>query len=150
MKEEYISIAEFAKRAGVSKQAIYKRLSTDLSTELKEVENQKMLKVSALSRFGVNQVEQPFNQVDQPVDSLSKGIIDLLREELEAKNKQLEAKDKQIEQMQRLIDQQQQLHAASLKALPSGSMQQREEQSAEAAAQKRGFLAKLFAKKEGG
>lgn len=142
MKEEYISISEFAKRAGVSKQAVYKRLSTDLSTELKEVENQKMLKVSALSRFGVK-------QVDQPVDSLSQGIIDLLREELEAKNKQLEAKDKQIEQMQRLLDQQQQLHAASLKALPSGSMQQREEQSAEATAQKRGFLAKLFAKKEG-
>lgn len=145
MKEEYISIAEFAKRAGVSKQAVYKRLSTDLSTELKEVENKKMLKVSALSHFKVNQVEQPFNQVD----SLSQGIIDLLREELEAKNKQLEAKDKQIEQMQRLLDQQQQLHAASLKALPSGSMQQREEPSAEAAAHKRGFLAKLFAKKEG-
>lgn len=140
MKEEYISISEFAKRAGVSKQAVYKRLSTDLSTELKEVENQKMLKVSALSRFGVNQVEQPFNQVEQPVDTLSQGIIDLLREELEAKNKQIEAKDKQIEQMQLLLDQQQQLHAASLKALPSGSMQQSE------ATPKRGLLTKLFVK----
>lgn len=30
MKEEYISISEFAKRAGVSRQAVYKLLSTDL------------------------------------------------------------------------------------------------------------------------
>ena len=104
MKDEYISISEFARRAGVSPQAIYKRLSTDLSTELKVVDNQKMLKISALSRFGLNLVD---NQVDNQVvnlaqgsneqnDTLERGILELLRAELEAKNHQLEVKEQQL------------------------------------------------------
>ena len=37
MKEEYISISEFAKRAGVSVQAVYKRLDKDIQPWLKEL-----------------------------------------------------------------------------------------------------------------
>ena len=111
MKDEYISVSEFAKRVGVSPQAIYKRLSTDLSTELKVVGNQKMLKISALSRFGLNLVD---NQVDNQVvnlaqgsneqnDTLEQGILDLLRAELEAKNHQLEVKEQQLREKDQRI-----------------------------------------------
>ena len=126
MKDEYISISEFARRAGVSPQAIYKRLSTDLSTELTVVDNQKMLKISALSRFGLNLVD---NQVDNQVvnlaqgsneqnDTLEQGILDLLRAELEAKNQQLREKDQRIAELtDRLAEmgmRAQELHAGTM------------------------------------
>ena len=128
MKDEYISISEFARRAGVSPQAIYKRLSTDLSTELKVVDNQKMLKISALSRFGLNLVD---NQVDNQVvnlaqgsteqnDTLEQGILDLLRAELEEKNRQLREKDQRIAELTDRIAEMgkaaQALHAGTMQA----------------------------------
>ena len=126
MKDEYISVSEFAKRVGVSPQAIYKRLSTDLSTELKVVGNQKMLKISALSRFGLNLVD---NQVDNQVvnqpqgktnqnGALELGVLDLLRAELEAKNQQLKEKDQRIAELTDRITEMgkraQELHAGTM------------------------------------
>lgn len=128
MKNDYISVSEFARRAGVSPQAIYKRLSTDLSTELKVVDNQKMLKISALSRFGLNLVD---NQVDNQVvnlaqgsteqnDTLEQGILDLLRAELEEKNRQLREKDQRIAELTDRIAEMgkaaQALHAGTMQA----------------------------------
>ena len=127
MKDEYISVSEFAKRAGVSPQAIYKRLSTDLSTELKVVDNQKMLKISALSRFGLNLVDnqvvnQPQGKTNQN-GALEQGVLDLLRAELEAKNQQLQEKDKQIASLTAALENTTQaLNAAQ--ALHAGTMQQ--------------------------
>lgn len=138
MNDEYISISEFAKRAGVSRQAIQQRLDTSLSRFIKVVQGKKLLHINGLSLFKGASLAQGF---DKENDKVAQGVIDLLREELEAKNKQ-------IEQLQRLLDQQQQLHAASLKALPSGSMQQREDQSTEAVSPKRGLLARIFSKSE--
>lgn len=126
MEEEYISISEFAKRAGVSPQAIYKRLSTDLSTEFKLVDNRKMLKTSALERFGLNQVdnqvEKVVNQVESPNETIVmlQKTISLLETQAETLQQQLSLKDKQIEELNErlkeshvLIDQQQKLQAVS-------------------------------------
>lgn len=130
MEEEYISISEFAKRAGVSPQAIYKRLSTDLSTEFKLVDNRKMLKTSALERFGLNQVDNQFNnqveKVETPKEVQNETImmlqktISLLETQAETLQQQLSLKDKQIEELNErlkeshvLIDQQQKLQAVS-------------------------------------
>ncbi len=130
MEEEYISISEFAKRAGVSPQAIYKRLSTDLSTELKVVDNRKMLKASALEKFGLNQVDNQFNNqvetVETPKEEKNETImmlqktISLLETQAETLQQQLSLKDKQIEELNErlkeshvLINQQQKLQAVS-------------------------------------
>ena len=55
-KDEFISIADFAKRAGVSRTYIYKSLSTRLAPFYKQVDGQKMLNTSALSMFDVNNI----------------------------------------------------------------------------------------------
>ena len=138
MKEEYISISEFAKRAGVSRQAIQQRLDTSLSRFVKVAQGKKLLHINGLSLFNGASLAQGF---DKENDKVAQGVIDLLREELEAKNKQ-------IEQLQRLLDQQQQLHAASLKALPSGSMQQCEDPSEATPSSKRNLFAKIFLHKK--
>ena len=137
MNDEYISIPEFAKRVGVTPQAIYKKLSTELSTELVMVDNRKMLKKSALERYGLNQVDNQVEPVVKPVDNqvepsnetvvMLQKTISLLETQAETLQKQLEVKDRQIADMSKqieelnerlkeshvLIDQQQKLQVVS-------------------------------------
>ena len=110
MKEEYISVSEFAKRAGVSRQAIYNRLSSDLSIYYKVVDNKKTLNIKGLELFSVKQTVKVDNQLDNE-------IIDLLRQELQAKDKQIEDLTRMLEQAQELLSQQQKLQAIAEKRL---------------------------------
>lgn len=105
MKDTYVSIAEFAKMAGVSTQAIYKRLDKDLQPYLQLVAEKKLLNIKALELFGATEVATEVTTVE------------LLKKTLEQLEKQLEAKDRQIEQMQTLLDQEQKLHAAASQRL---------------------------------
>lgn len=50
-KNDYISVSEFSKKVGVSRQAIYKRLNTDLSTYVVNVDNKQMLSTKAFELF---------------------------------------------------------------------------------------------------
>lgn len=95
MKEEYISISEFAKRAGISRQAVYKRLSTDL---------------------------QPFVNQLTGGDSLLQ-LISMLKKELDVKNNQIEELNARLaESNAALVAAQQTAQAAQ--ALHAGTMQQ--------------------------
>ena len=81
MKEEYISISEFAKRAGVSHQAIYKRLNKDLQPWLQVASGKKSLNIRALELFeGEN-----FATVSTEV-----AAIQALTKELDFKNREIE------------------------------------------------------------
>lgn len=104
MKDEYISVAEFAKEAGISVQAVYKRFKP----KFKQVEGKKMLKKSLLAEFGLN---QNLNQVDNNLNqSDNSKMLDFLM-------KQLEEKDKQIEKLQESLDHSQQLQAIAQKKI---------------------------------
>lgn len=106
MKTEYLSVKDFADRAGVSQQALYKRLNklnNQLNNYIKLVENQKMIDIRALQEVYGVEVEQPIQPVIQPVEQ---PIQPNLQEEIEEKNDlieflkdQLRAKDKQMESM---------------------------------------------------
>ena len=104
MKDEYIIVAEFAKEAGISVQAVYKRFKP----KFKQVEGKKMLKKSLLAEFGLN---QNLNQVDNNLNqSDNSKMLDFLM-------KQLEEKDKQIEKLQESLDHSQQLQAIAQKKI---------------------------------
>ena len=103
-QDEYISIAEFAKRAGLTPQGVYKQLNNRLSTYVKVHNGKKRISIKALELFlstDVNQVDNQFNNqfnnFSQPVDNQ---IIEVLREQLADKAKQIEQKDAQIERLQ--------------------------------------------------
>lgn len=117
MNKEYLSISEFAEKAGVSPQAIYKRLSTDLKEFATELNGHKVLKIEALRLFNIKEEKQPVNNELQQV-------VDLLKE-------QLKAKDEQIQRLQNALELQQQLNAATLqtfKALPGSSEEKQTEE----------------------
>lgn len=108
-----LTIAEFAKRAKVSKQAIYKELRKEdgrLSTYVSTIDNQKMLKASALEEvYGVHDSQPQSTTVNQN-NAVYDELIAMLR-------KELEQKDEQIKELHELLSQEQKLNALSQQKL---------------------------------
>lgn len=127
---EYICIKEFAERAGVSPQAIYKRLNqvnNQLINYIKPVGNQRMLNIKALQDiYGIEVVNQ--NQpVEQPVVNFSQPMQDqirMLQDQLNIKDQQLreqaerdQKKDEQIRKLHEDLIEQDQRHHEQIKAM---------------------------------
>ncbi len=113
-ERELLTVKEFALAAGVTEQAIYKRLNNQndkLNNHLIIVEGKKRLDKAALQLFTqpVEQpVEQPLNQVEQPSVEGLQQLIDTQAAEIESLQDQLKAKDHQISFLQDHADKQQQ------------------------------------------
>lgn len=117
-KGEYLTIAEFAERAGVSKQAVYQRLNKGLKEYSRVVDDVKMLDSRALAELYGKEPEQ---SIEQEIDKDSKvnsqenqgnskvdgqGNQEVMRALLE----QLRVKDQQIVDLNaRLADEQKRL-----------------------------------------
>ena len=62
-KDKYISIADFAKQAGVTKQAVYSRQkSQDLITFIKLENGKKLINTKVLEHFTKSSSQSSFNQ----------------------------------------------------------------------------------------
>lgn len=132
MKEEYISISEFAKRAGVSVQAVYKRLDKDIQPWLKELNGKKVLNIKALEVF---KGEKTSTEVES-TEALMR-MVSMLEKELEIKNEQIREQSRQISELHDrlkesylLIDHQQKLTAAGLLTTPSPELKTDETENA--------------------
>ena len=145
-KDRYISIADFAKEAGVSKQAVYSRLKTqDLNKFIKLENGKKLINTKALEFFNKSSSQSSFNQVEQGLESTE-------REYIESLKKQIEELQRDKQELYRLLDQQQQLTAqanATIKLLQSpkeeASVIQQEKQEKQEQ-KKQGFFARLFSR----
>lgn len=155
-QDELLTIAEFAELAGVSRQSIYKQMSTRLSKYCKLVDNRKMIEYRALAEvFGMS-VEQPCqpkndNSVNSDVNPNEplEAVIEMLRNELEVKNRQIMTLQEQnIQLTETIAKMSDSLQAAQ--ALHAGTIQQQlegpvEPQSApETEPPKSGFWGRLF------
>lgn len=155
-QNELLTIAEFAELAGVSRQSIYKQMSTRLSKYCKLIDNRKMIEYRALAEvFGISveQLCQPKNDnsVNPDVNQNEplEAIIEMLRNELEVKNRQIMTLQEQnIQLTETIAKMSDSLQAAQ--ALHAGTIQQQlggpvEPQSApEPAPPKAGFWGRLF------
>ena len=149
-KDKYISIADFAKEAGVSKQAVYSRLkSQDLNKFIKLENGKKLINTKALELFNKSSSQSSFNQVEQGLESTE-------REYIESLKKQIEELQRDKQELYRLLDQQQQLTAqanATIKQLQAlqapkeeASVIQQEQQQEKQEQKKQGFFARLFSR----
>lgn len=107
-QDDYISIAEFAKLAGMTPAGVYKRVNKPVDNELinyiKMVDGKKRINKAALSLF-TNESSQPvYKPVDKPVDEVYKPVdsqlINSLQGTLDVLKGQLEKKDIQIDYLQ--------------------------------------------------
>lgn len=129
-KNEWLSIKDFAKIANVSKQSVYKKLSTSLNPYLKVENGVKYLNIKALSDIYSKEVSQPiqpnsqlfqpyFQPDSQPIQPQNDKIQNKIISENNDNNfikfllKQIDIKDKQIAELQCALNQEQQLHLLS-------------------------------------
>lgn len=124
MKSELLSIREFAKASGKTRQAIYQQLNTALKNYVTEKDGQKYIKAVALSEAYGLELDKALQSIDSKVDSQSvksektikpdaentlvKSLysqIDSLSSQLDTLNSQLTVKDKQIEKLNATIEQ---------------------------------------------
>ena len=156
MNNDLLTVAEFAKRAGVSKQAIYSRLDKGLKQFVQVIDGQKMLNIKALEQYNSKEVEQE-NQstcssveqdMEQPLTTL-----ELLNKTIETLQKQLEEKDRQIQTLTEALKTEQ-LQASQAQALHAGTIQQAIEEGnlnkkiEEENPKKTSFLRRIFSKQK--
>lgn len=116
-KKEYITVAEFAKLAGISRQAIYSRLDSQEFTKYVKIDTTgkkpiKLVNTEALQFFQqkeVNQVDSQINNVSVKKDNILDNLIEALKDELKQKDKVIESQQKQLQDLTRLLDQQQRI-----------------------------------------
>ena len=138
-KDRYISIADFAKEAGVSKQAVYSRIkSQDLNKFIKLENGKKLINTKALEFFNKSSSQSSFNQVEQGLESTE-------REYIESLKKQIEELQRDKQELYRLLDQQQQLTA---QANATKQLQATKEEASviQQERKKPGFFARLFSR----
>ena len=70
---EYLTVAEFAERAGVTKQAVYKRLNNQLQKYVIEQNGRKLIKSSALNDLYSDVSQAKSQPVEQPIDRIIQG-----------------------------------------------------------------------------
>lgn len=127
-----MSVAEFAKAAGKSQQAIYKRLNNQLKPFIQLVDNQRMLEIRALWEVYGIVVEQPiqpklnnqFNQDQGEEIRFLRGQVELLQAELAKErehNRELSDKIAVLaDRAQQTANNAQLLHAGAVKQLTDG------------------------------
>lgn len=133
--EEYISVAEFARRAGVSRQLVYKRIDNELTEFCQLVDNKKMLNIRALELFQKQKLSTKVStgfttQLTKVSTKFTvyklklQHKIDLLelenqhlKEKVESLEAQTAADQEKIESLLKLLDQQQQLSAISARKI---------------------------------
>lgn len=90
-KDDFLSIAEFARAAGVSPQAIYPKLDKDLKEYCQLIDGRKSLHRDALKLYEI-----------KPLDNELTALVRALE-------RQLEVKDNQIKELQEIIKASQQI-----------------------------------------
>ena len=94
---EYITVADFAERAGVTKAAVYDRLNKDLNKYLIEIDGKKMVDAAALAFVGKKSSIESSNIQD------SSKLIEHLNVEIRRLQAEIERKDALIAEKDRLI-----------------------------------------------
>lgn len=104
---DFLTVSEFARRAGVTKQSVYQRIQGRLKKYVKELNGQKVIQIKALHDvYGLDLeqcLEQDLNKDSQGQNAIEMAVIDMLRAELETKNHQLEVKEQQLREKDQRI-----------------------------------------------
>lgn len=99
--DEYMSVAEFADRAGCSKQAVYQQLNKKLKPYVKVIDGKKTINSKALREVYGKEIQPENQSVVKEVDQgLNKELIAELRD-------QLVKKDQEIEKLLRMLEREQ-------------------------------------------
>jgi hypothetical protein len=97
--DDYISVKQFASRAGVTVQAVYQRIDKDLKPFLKVIKGKKFLDIKGLELFVIKEIEQV---IEQDLLKSFKETLKLLTAQLEVKDKQIADLNERLREAQEL------------------------------------------------
>ena len=152
MNDKYITVAEFSKRANISKQRVYQLLNKRLKEFVQEVDGKKMLDIRALESFSIQdtcssvvQEVEPDAKQEAPALELLKTTIDMLQKQLEEKDRTIHELTEALKNEQLQTSQAQALHGGSIKQLlEQGQDAEEPEQQKKEAEASKGFFRRLF------
>lgn len=152
MNNDYITVAEFAEKAGISKQRVYQLLNKRLKAFVQVVDGKKMLDIKALDEFSVKGGCSNFQEDCSRVEQEENTTLDLLKTTINMLQKQLEEKDRTIHELTEALKAEQ-IQTSQAQALHGGSMQQmlledmnNKKEASENAP--RGFFKRIFRKSD--
>ena len=171
MEQQYLTVKQFAERAGVSTQRVYQLLTKSLQEFIKTDHGKKYISIEGLRVFEKDPLQDlakdlqgDLQEVASPETEILRETVEVLRRQLAIKDEQLAAKDKQIGDLTAALLSAQEQHKAltdaltTAQALHAGTIQQQlAEQSGQGDVlsedhtqpkQKQSFFARIF-KKEG-
>lgn len=98
MNKKYLTVSEFAEKAGVSKQTIYDQMSEGkrLAPYRKKISGKLMLRSDALSYYTAGNDAAPEAETETTGHAQDDPMITILLEQLRVKDQQLAEKDKQL------------------------------------------------------
>ena len=101
-QKEYLTIKEFADIAGVSKQAVYQRLTGTLKPYVNIKDGVKYLNIRALELYKGDDAVKKLKKNNQEESNIVQvdSMVELLKRELDQKNKQIDELHKLLEQSQ--------------------------------------------------
>ena len=155
---EYVTIAEFAEKAGVSQQAVYQRLKKDLAPFAKTENGVKYLQTEALKLFKQKPQGKATNRIQEleaQIERLEADKLDLTMRLVENNEKLLEILEKQAEQIDRqntqlenyqvLLAQNHQIQQSLIQLPPAPTKVENESPKVESTTKKKRFS--LFSKR---
>ena len=102
--DEYISVSDFADRAGCSKQAVYQQLNKRLKPYVKVIDGKKAINSKALREVYGKEIQPENQSVVKEVDQeLNKELIYFLKSQIEKKDQQIAEQNQQIKELHRLL-----------------------------------------------
>lgn len=98
MNGNYMTVAEFAAKSGVSKQSIYNQIQEGrrLHPYVRRVNGQKMIRADALSFYVPRTAAPEDEDPQQGQPEQSDPLVSLLMDQIKAKDEQIRAKDEQL------------------------------------------------------
>lgn len=110
MEKKYYTVAEFAKKLGISRQSAYRKIDRYLSQYCKLENGQKYISEAA---FKDQKLARELQEVKQSADSIDT-VINLLQEQLARKDEQIEKMQDQITELAKAFREAQALHAGTI------------------------------------
>ena len=110
MDKKYYTVAEFAKKLGISRQSAYRKIDRYLSQYCKLDNGQKYISEAA---FKDKKLVRELQEIRQSADSIDT-VLNLLQEQLARKDEQIEKLQDQLTELTKAFREAQALHADTI------------------------------------
>ena len=113
MDKKYYTVAEFAKKVGISKQAVYQSLEKKLYKYVKEVDGKKYISRDAFSVFNSKLIDSTLEKILIQLEEKDRQIA-ILSEQVKFQDEEIKRRSEEILELTKAFREAQALHAGTI------------------------------------